>query len=78
MLRARNIACGVDEVAAGGGPPLPVLTSYACPFPDLAEEDRGICAAERQMIETLVGDSVRLSECRLDGGTCCRFEPSQN
>jgi len=73
ILRSRNIACNVEEQVVGGGPPLPVLTSYACPFPDLAEEDRGICAAERQMIETLVGDSVRLSECRLDGGTCCRF-----
>ena len=42
-------------------------------YPDLAEADRGICAAERSMIEELVGDAVRLSECRLDGGSCCRF-----
>lgn len=70
MLRRRQIACGVESQAEGG---LPVLTTYSCPYPDLAEADRGICAAERSMIEELVGDAVRLSECRLDGGSCCRF-----
>jgi predicted ArsR family transcriptional regulator len=70
LLRRRQIACGVEAQADGG---LPVLTTYSCPYPDLAEADRGICAAERSMIEELVGDAVRLSECRLDGGSCCRF-----
>lgn len=69
FMRRRDIAFTCE--AAGDGPP--VLTSYACPFPDLAERDRGICAAERVMIEQLVGDRVRLAECRLDGGSCCRF-----
>jgi DeoR family suf operon transcriptional repressor len=73
ILGERDIACTVDVADRTGGPALPVLTSYACPYPDLAEEDRGICAAERLMIEELVGESVRLSECRLDGGACCRF-----
>lgn len=75
IMRRRDIACAVDAQPAAG---LPVLTSYACPYPDLAEEDRGICAAERTMIESLVGSPVRLSECRLDGDACCRFtlEPS--
>ena len=53
---------------------LPVLTALACPYPQLAEQDRGICAMERMMFEELVGSGVRLSECRLDGDTCCRFE----
>jgi DeoR family suf operon transcriptional repressor len=70
LLRRRQIACGVESQAGGG---LPVLTTYACPYPDLAEADRGICVAERSMIEELVGGSVRLSECRLDGASCCRF-----
>lgn len=70
VLRRRQIACGVEPCGDGG---LPVLTTYSCPYPDLAEADRGICAAERSMIEELVGNSVRLSECRLDGGSCCRF-----
>jgi len=69
-LRRRQIACGVEPQGNGG---LPVLTTYSCPYPDLAEADRGICAAERSMIEELVGGAVHLSECRLDGGSCCRF-----
>ena len=70
VLRRRQIACGVEQDGDGG---LPVLTTYSCPYPDLAEADRGICAAEQSMIEELVGSTVRLSECRLDGGSCCRF-----
>lgn len=53
---------------------LPILTAHACPYPDLAEQDRGICAVEKMMLSELVGEKVRLSECRLDGGNCCRFE----
>lgn len=72
LLRRRDVACAVEPASAASGD-LAVLTSYACPYPDLAEEDRGICAAERVMIEDLVGSPVRLSECRLDGASCCRF-----
>lgn len=71
MLRERDICCSV-ELAEGDGR-LPVLTSHACPYPDLAEQDRGICAAERLMLQDLVGTDVRLAECRLDGGSVCRF-----
>lgn len=72
MLSRRSITCAV-ETAAESSSGLPVLTSYACPYPDLAEEDRGICAAERTMIEELVGGRIALSECRLDGAACCKF-----
>ncbi len=53
---------------------LPVLTALACPYPELAERDRSICAMERMMFSELVGENVRLTECRLDGGRCCTFE----
>ncbi len=55
---------------------LPVLQASACPYPDLAEKDRSICAVEKMMFSELLGEPVRLSECRLDGDSCCRFEPS--
>ena len=72
LLSGRDISCRFDAAdAAQGG--LPVLTSYSCPFPDLAEEDRGICAVERIMLQDLVGAPVQLATCRLDGGACCRF-----
>lgn len=67
--RQRSMAWEVAEDAGG----LPVLTAHACPYPELAELDRGICAAERLMMQELAGTSVRLAECRLDGDACCRF-----
>ncbi len=69
VMRQKGVSCDVD----GGDGDLAVLTSYSCPYPELAEQDRSICAAERLMLQDLVGTSVALSECRLDGGTCCRF-----
>ena len=73
ILQDRRISCGVESSADPSNSGLPVLTSYACPYPELAEQDRGICAAERAMLQDLVGSAVRLSECRLDGAPCCRF-----
>ena len=55
---------------------LPVLTALACPYPDLAEHDRGICAMEKMLLSSVLGESVRLSSCRLDGASCCTFEAS--
>ena len=72
VMRRRNVSCDVEAPATGTGD-LAVLTSYSCPYPDLAEQDRSICAAERLMLQDLVGTAVTLSECRLDGATCCRF-----
>lgn len=76
LLRDRGVVCSVAEEVAADGSILPVLTSHSCPYPDLAEHDRGICAAEQTMLEDLVGESVRLTDCRLDGGDCCRFQVS--
>lgn len=56
--------------------PLPVLTVLACPYPTLAERDRTICSVERMLFSGLIGESVRLSGCRLDGSSCCSFETS--
>lgn len=68
LLGERGISCSVEQ-----GTSLPVLTSYSCPYPDLAEQDRSVCAAERLMLQDLAGVAVQLSECRLDGAACCRF-----
>jgi len=57
---------------------LPVLTALACPYPELAEQDRSICAMERMLLSEMIGDSVKLNQCRLDGDTCCTFEASLN
>lgn len=55
---------------------LPVLTALACPYPDLAEQDRGICSLEKMLFSEILGENVRLSSCRLDGESCCTFEAS--
>lgn len=57
-----------------GQPGLPVLQVLACPYPELAEQDRGICAMEKMLFSEVLGQQVRLSGCRLDGDECCRFE----
>ena len=55
---------------------LPVLTAKCCPYPSLAEQDGSICAMEKMLFSEMVGEKLRLSECRLEGGTCCTFELS--
>jgi DeoR family suf operon transcriptional repressor len=70
LLGERNIPFAVDRSGQ-----LPVLTALACPYPELAEQDRGICSVEKLVFSELLGEKVRLTECRLDGASnCCRFE----
>jgi DeoR family transcriptional regulator, suf operon transcriptional repressor len=69
LFAERNVPFEVDQSSE-----LPVLTAVACPYPELAEKDRGICALERMMFSELVGESMRLTDCRLDEGDCCRFQ----
>jgi DeoR family transcriptional regulator, suf operon transcriptional repressor len=55
---------------------LPVLSALACPYPELAKADRGVCTMEKMMLSEVLGENVQLSECRLDGAQCCTFTPS--
>lgn len=57
---------------------LPVIDALACPYPELAQQDRSICSLERMMFSDLVGEPLRLSQCRLDGDSCCTFTPTRN
>ncbi|MEX0979068.1 MAG: AsnC family transcriptional regulator [Pirellulales bacterium] len=69
IFAERDVPFDVDESDS-----LPVLTAVACPYPELAEQDRSICALERMLFSELVGEGLRLTDCRLDGDQCCRFE----
>lgn len=62
------------EVAEDTTGDLPVLNAFACPYPALAEQDRSVCSMERMLFSELIGETVRLSQCRLDGAECCTFE----
>ena len=65
-------------ISVGNKGELPILTAKCCPYPDLAEQDRSICAMEKMMFSEMVGEKLSLTECRLDGGTCCTFELSSS
>ena len=69
LFASRNVPFSVDESGR-----LPVLAAEACPYPELAEQDRAICDVERMMLAELLGRDVRLVECRLDGYGCCSFK----
>jgi predicted ArsR family transcriptional regulator len=53
---------------------LPVIKAKACPYPDLAERDRAVCAMEGHLLSELLGTKVSLDACRLDGDACCTFQ----
>lgn len=73
LLGQRSIPVTVEQDGR-----LPVLTALACPYPELAEQDRGVCAMERLLFTEVLGTDVHLNKCRLDGDTCCTFELSHN
>lgn len=71
LMNDREVLFDVDRSGD-----LPVLTAMACPYPDLAEQDRSICAMERMLFSEVLGEPLRLTECRLEGSNCCTFEMS--
>ena len=71
LFRERRIPFEVERTND-----LPVLRATACPYPELAEQDRTVCSMERILFSELLGENVRLSNCRLDGHNCCTFESS--
>jgi len=68
LLAHRRIPTSVGEFAHQL-----VITAHACPYPKLAEQDRRVCEMERTLFSELLGQEVELTQCRLDGGTDCRF-----
>ena len=70
LFRERRVSFNVE---LGDGKPQ--LKAVSCPYPDLADRDRNICAMERQLLTRLLGTRLLQRECRLDGDQCCSFEP---
>ena len=71
---ARLLAQRQIPVSVEGHGDNPVLTEHACPYPKLAEQDEGICNVEQMMFSELLGQNVELTQCRLQGGSECRFQ----
>lgn len=68
---------GVEAEVSSGDEGQTVLRQLSCPYFELAEVDRDICALERRMFEKVVGHGLTLSHCRLDGDRSCDFEPAR-
>jgi predicted ArsR family transcriptional regulator len=68
VFRERRVPAEVSQSGES-----PALSVFACPYPDLADEDRSTCAMERMLFSELLGEGVQLTECRLDGDHCCTF-----
>lgn len=69
LFSERQISLAVDQSGS-----LPVLTAPTCPYPELAEHDRGVCSMERLLFSQLLQRDLQLSGCRLDGESCCTFQ----
>jgi len=69
LLNQRRIPTTVGSTDDGSS-----LTAHACPYPNLAEEDRSICMMEKMMFSELIGNELELTQCRLNGGGDCRFQ----
>ena len=75
LMRGRDIPF---EVVAPKEGQLPVLKALACPYPSLAEHDRTVCSMEKMLFAEILGNGLRLSDCRLDGATHCTFDMNPN
>jgi len=73
LLHQRGVETEVSADDAGQA----ILKQLSCPYFELAEVDRDICALERRMFEKVVGHGLTLSHCRLDGDRSCDFEADQ-
>lgn len=75
LMRMRNVPF---EVVNPGPGQLPVLKALACPYPALAEQDRSVCSMEKMLFAEILGNGLRLHDCRLDGSTHCTFDMNPN
>jgi DeoR family suf operon transcriptional repressor len=71
LMRGRDVPFEVVPTQAGQ---LPILKALACPYPSLAEQDRSVCSMEKMLFAEVLGDGLRLSDCRLDGAQHCTFD----
>lgn len=76
-LRDNLVERGYDVEVQSRDDALPILRENACPYQELADSDRSICHLEQEVFEQVLGTSVKLSQCCLDGHQCCEFEAGE-
>ena len=52
------------------------ISVEVCPYPELAEQDRSVCSMERLLFSEMIGETLQLTDCRLDGDCDCTFQVS--
>ena len=57
---------------------IPQISVEACPYPELAEQDRGVCSMERLLFSEMIGETLQLTDCRLDGDCTCTFQANES
>ncbi|MGD9646771.1 MAG: helix-turn-helix transcriptional regulator [Pirellulales bacterium] len=50
------------------------LHERTCPYVDMIDQERSVCAVEQQMMEQVTGAPIKAIACRLDGCPGCTFE----
>jgi predicted ArsR family transcriptional regulator len=56
---------------------VPQIRVEACPYPELAEQDSSVCSMERLLFSEMIGETLQLTECRLDGDCNCTFQVTE-
>ena len=67
-LESRGFHVEIDDSGE-----LPILRENNCPYWDLASTDSDICRLEVSVFEKILGTSIELMKCSLDGSNCCEF-----
>jgi len=57
---------------------VPQISVEACPYPELAEQDRSVCSMERLLFSEMIGETLQLTDCRLDGDCNCTFQVNES
>jgi DeoR family transcriptional regulator, suf operon transcriptional repressor len=73
-LEARGIPAEVQSSGSG-------FRVFACPYLDVAQEHAAVCAMERRMLESVLGETIHLEGTIREGGRSCHFTlaaPSQD
>ena len=53
---------------------LPILRENNCPYFELASRDSAICELEQAVFRRVLKADVKLTQCCLDGHSCCEFQ----
>ncbi len=56
---------------------LPILRENNCPYHELASADPGICELEQAVFRRVLNADVRLTQCCLNGHSCCEFQTAE-